>query len=70
MVGFTTGSREEVPGKKKRKPVTRNDNDNNNKVVGVGNFYTNKHDNVNQPRGNGSRKLLSDRPDLTQNILS
>jgi hypothetical protein len=36
-VGFTTGSRAEVPGKKKRKPVTRNDDDdddnNNNKVM-------------------------------------
>jgi hypothetical protein len=30
VVGFTTGSRAEVPGKKKRKPVTRNDDDDNN----------------------------------------
>jgi hypothetical protein len=41
VVGFTTGSRAEVPGKKKRKPVTRNDDDdddddnNNNTGTGV-----------------------------------
>jgi hypothetical protein len=29
VVGFTTGSRAQVPGKKKRKPVRRNDDDDN-----------------------------------------
>jgi hypothetical protein len=32
VVGFTTGSRREVPGKKE-KPVTRDDDDNNNNVT-------------------------------------
>jgi hypothetical protein len=32
VVGFTTGSRGEIPGKKERKPVTRNDDDDNNNI--------------------------------------